>query len=203
MSDPNFRLSVQLTRWLYPASGLVFFLLFGLGSEARKMYCAAFLRVAKFFGHKPASGMSASMPQKWKSGYNKNISAGSLPLYAPTTSPHVKHTKSSLSSTTKCFDIDVEKAAACSSPSLPSYSSQDQQPSPTATSIGGEIDGSEDVPTSSAAITVHSTDRCTVTPYHRPFRLPSIHPAPRRALQESRSLDSVCITIQTQYATAV
>ena len=65
MSNPNFRLSVELTRWLFPAAGLLFFLLFGLGSEARKSYRSAFLRVAKFFGYKPASEIPANVPRKY------------------------------------------------------------------------------------------------------------------------------------------
>jgi pheromone a factor receptor len=212
-SNPNFRLSVELTRWLFPASGLVFFLLFGLGSEARKSYRSAFLRVAKFFGYKCASEMPTNIPRtcvvsihhtfallscplaRWRSGLNKNISVGSLPLYAPTTSPHVKHTETLVSPAAKCFDVDVEKAAGCSSPSLPSYSSQDQQLSPTTTCTGGDTDETEDAVTSLVPITVPA--------YHRPFSLPSFYPAPRRALQESRSLDSVCVTVQTQYATAI
>ena len=220
-TDPNFRLSVELTRWLFPASGILFFLLFGLGSEARKNYCATTLRLAKFFGYKPASEAPADGPRKcvfsiyhtftllicpfirWKSNLNKTISVGSLPVYVPATSPHVKHKDSLAPSVARRFDVDVEKAAGCSSPSLPSYSSQDQQPSPTATCTGGDIDESEDAAATPAAVTIHSTDRCTVPAFHRPFSLPSVYPAPHRALQESRSLNSVCITIQTRYATAI
>ncbi|KAF8553273.1 STE3-domain-containing protein [Imleria badia] len=203
MTDPNFRLSVELTRWLFPASGLVFFLLFGLTSEARRKYRAACLRFAKFLGYKPASELPASTLQKWKSDLNKNISVGSLPVYVPTTSPHVKSKDSHVSSAVKCFDVDIEKAAGCASPSLPSYSSQDQQSSPTATCTGGDTDENEDAAMSSAAVTVHTIDRCTIPAYHRPFSLPSVYLAPCRARQESRSLDSVCTTIQTQYATAI
>lgn len=65
MSDPNVRLSVELTRWLFPASALLFFLLFGFGTEARKHYRAAFLRVVKLFGYEPASEMPAHMPRRF------------------------------------------------------------------------------------------------------------------------------------------
>lgn len=65
MSDPNFRVAVELMRWLYPASALVFFLLFGFGTEARKHYRAAFLRVAKLFGYRPASEIPAHMQRKF------------------------------------------------------------------------------------------------------------------------------------------
>lgn len=219
MSDPNFRLSVELTRWLFPASGLLFFLLFGLGTEARKNYRAAFLRVAKLFGYKPASEVPVNTPQKfvisihhtltllscfllrWKSNLNKNISVGSLPVYVPNTSAYVKRKGPLVSSGAKCFDVDVEKAAGCSSPSLPSYSSQEQL-TRTATCTGGS-DENEDAPMRSAASNVHSTDRSTIPAYHRPFSQPSVYPTPRRALQDPRSLDSICITIQTQYATII
>lgn len=220
-SDPNYRLSVEFTRWLFPASGFVFFFLFGLGSEARKSYRAAFLRVAKLIGYKRASEMPAYMPRKcvvcihhtfgslschlarWKSNLNKNISVGSLPVYVPTTSPHVKHAISPVSSAVRSFDVDVEKAASCSSPSLPSYSSQYQQPSPTATCSGDDIEESDHTMTNSGPVYVHSADRCTVPAYHRPFSLPSVCPVPRRALQEPRPLGGVCITMQTQYAPTV
>ncbi|KAI9571964.1 putative fungal pheromone GPCR, STE3-type [Boletus coccyginus] len=205
MSDPNYRLSVELTRWLFPASGFVFFFLFGLGSEARKSYRAAFLHVAKLIGYKRASEMPAYMPQKWKSNLNKKNSVGSLPVYVPTTSPHVKYAISPVSSAVRSFDVDVdvEKAAGCSSPSLPSYSSQYQQPSPTATCSGGDIEESEDTMTNSGPVSVHCADRCTVPAYHRPFSLPSVCPVPLRALQEPRPLGGVCITMQTQYAPTV
>lgn len=212
ISDPNFRLSVELTRWLFPASGLVFFLLFGLTSGARRNYRTTFLRFAEFFGYKPASEFPANTQRfvfslsyftmlrfplvRWKSNIDKNISIGSLPVYVPTTSPHVKHKDSHVTSAAKHFDVDIEKAAGCSSPSLPSYSSQAQQPSPTATCTGGDTDENEDA-------TMNSTDRCTVPAYHRPFSLPSVCPAPCHVRQGSRSLDSVCITVQTQYATAI
>ena len=65
LSDPNFRLSVELTRWLFPASALLFFLLFGFGTEARKNYRAAFLRVAKLLGYKPASQASVNMAPQY------------------------------------------------------------------------------------------------------------------------------------------
>ena len=209
-SNPNFRLSVELTRWLFPASGLMFFLLFGLGSEARKSYRSAFLRVAKIFGYKPASEMPTNIPRtcvvsihhtfallscplaRWRSVPNNNISVGSLPVYVP---PHVKHTDTLVSPAAKCFDVDVEKAAGCSSPSLPSYSSQDQQPSPTATCTGGDTDENEDAVTSLVPVTIPA--------YRRPFNLPSVYPAPRRALQELRSSDSVCVTVQTRYANTI
>ena len=54
-SDPNYRIAVELTRWLFPASAFLFFLLFGFGAEARKNYCATFLRVVKCLGYNSAS----------------------------------------------------------------------------------------------------------------------------------------------------
>lgn len=63
MGDPNYRIAVELTRWLFPASALWFFLLFGFGTEARKNYRIAFLRAARFFGYKPASEAPLMTPQ--------------------------------------------------------------------------------------------------------------------------------------------
>jgi len=62
MNDPSFRTSVELTRWLFPACGILFFSLFGFASEARKHYHAAFLFVAKFFGYNSSKGTSPSRP---------------------------------------------------------------------------------------------------------------------------------------------
>lgn len=219
MGDPNFHLAVELTRWLFPASALVFFLLFGFGTEARKHYRAAFLRVVKFFGYRPASEIPAHMQRKFvvsvyhtfvllscpftrcKVGLDKTISVGSLPLYVPTTSPHgIKSTGPLVSSTPKYSDIDVERTTD-SSPSLPGYS-QDQQPSPTATCTGSDIDESGIVEMGSTPVTIHSTDCATIPACHRPFSLPSVYPVPHRALQEVRPLDKVRIVVQSEYSTA-
>ena len=212
MSDPNFRLSVELTRWLFPASALLFFLLFGFGTEARKHYRAAFLRVVKFFGYKPTSEIPVHMQRKFVlvichifallscplarcKVLDKKISVGSLPIYVTSAPSHVKPTDSFVSSTARCSDIDVEKAAGYSSPSLPSYSPQEQQPFPTTPCTSDDIDEGGIVVTSSAPVTIPA--------YHRPFSLPSVYPVPHRALQDVRSSDNVCISVQTQSSTAV
>ena len=218
-SDPNYRIAVELTRWLFPASAFLFFLLFGFGAEARKNYCATFLRVVKCLGYNSASEAPGNVipqyviflhhffriyirPVRWKSGFNKNISVGSFPVYV-TTAPHAKPADPFIPSAAKRFTIDIEKAAGCSSPSLSNYSPQGQQPSPTATCAGGDTDESgTDVP-NSAPSRACPTGGHTVPAYHRPFSLPNVCPIPPRELQTSRSIDSVRITVQTQYSTVV
>ena len=57
-SDPSFRMSVELTRWLPVVCALVFFALFGFASEARKFYKNVFCGLLKVF-----KGRSASVSQ--------------------------------------------------------------------------------------------------------------------------------------------
>lgn len=106
-----------------------------------------------------------------------------------------------MTSAARCFDIDVEKAAGYSSPSLSSDSPRDQ-PSPTVTYTGGDTEEGADVVSNITPFAVRPTEYHTVPAYHRPFSLPSVCPVPPRALQESRSLDNVRITVQTRYSTA-
>jgi len=176
IDDPNFYLSVELTRWLFPASALWFFLLFGFGSEARKHYLAAALRVAQVFGYKPASEMPVHAPRKLKADLNKTIPVGSSPIYVPTPA-HIKHTKPSVPSAMKSSNVDLEKAG---------------QLSPTVTSTSGDSGESDHAP---------NADRCTVPAYHLPFRLPRLYPSPDRSPRLPRSLSSIRISVQTQYST--
>jgi len=62
MSNPNYRVSIEMTRWLFPACGILFFSLFGFASEARKHYYAAFVFVANFFGYKSSKGTHPPRP---------------------------------------------------------------------------------------------------------------------------------------------
>jgi hypothetical protein len=52
-SNRSFRTSVELTRWLPVLCALLFFILFGFASEARKSYQTAFWAVLKVFGVRP------------------------------------------------------------------------------------------------------------------------------------------------------
>jgi len=52
-SDRSFRTSVELSRWIPVICALLFFILFGFASEARKSYQTAFWAVLKVFGVRP------------------------------------------------------------------------------------------------------------------------------------------------------
>jgi pheromone a factor receptor len=59
-ADPSFRTSVELTRWLFPACALLFFLLFGFAQEARKQYRKVFLAISKSCGPRSAPPLKLS-----------------------------------------------------------------------------------------------------------------------------------------------
>ncbi|KZP13965.1 STE3-like pheromone receptor [Athelia psychrophila] len=43
-------ISIELSRWIFPACALLFFALFGLGADARRHYISAFWMISKRFG---------------------------------------------------------------------------------------------------------------------------------------------------------
>jgi pheromone a factor receptor len=45
--------AIELQRWLYPVTALIFFALFGIAGEARVHYRSGFLCVARLFGYQP------------------------------------------------------------------------------------------------------------------------------------------------------
>lgn len=53
-----FTVQVELDRWIYPCSALLFFALFGFAQEARRHYRAAFWWVAGKFGYTPRAAMT-------------------------------------------------------------------------------------------------------------------------------------------------
>ena len=55
-------IAIEMGRWIYPCSGILFFMLFGFADEARRCYGAAFWRVARLFGKTPKS-QSPKSPQ--------------------------------------------------------------------------------------------------------------------------------------------
>ncbi|KAF9221756.1 STE3-domain-containing protein [Gyrodon lividus] len=205
MGDPSFRTSVELTRWLFPASALLFFLLFGFATEARKNYRAAFLFVAKFFGYRPASKGSISAPQQWKSNLNKNISVGSLPVCITPTPPRIKRVESFASSVSTCTDKDVEKSADCPSPTPPRYSREDHDLSltPTHSEVKSNVNHDDDVEAGSICLRARSPDYPSVPAYHRPFTPPSVSPVSHHEPRELQLFNSIAINVQTEYASAV
>ncbi|EGO28761.1 hypothetical protein SERLADRAFT_406185 [Serpula lacrymans var. lacrymans S7.9] len=122
-SDPGYKTSVEMTRWLFPSCALLFFAIFGFAGEARKNYCLAFWSVAKLFGWSPRKPqLSVPASTRWNAAFKSNsgVSVGSLPAYTLPTPPRPKYN----------MDDDIEKSAGLPSARLPEYSKGDGQ-SPT------------------------------------------------------------------------
>ncbi|KAJ2916369.1 hypothetical protein MD484_g4043, partial [Candolleomyces efflorescens] len=135
-SDPNFLVSVEMTRWLPVICAFIFFAMFGFAIEARKAYASAFWAVATRLGLKPrpAPKAAANLPS-WVKPLKmcSNLPSGSstfttkpsfsIPRKAPPT-----FTSSVTSSTAvghSSNESDIESArgqfSSCSLPSPPAY----------------------------------------------------------------------------------
>ncbi|KIJ08360.1 hypothetical protein PAXINDRAFT_182292 [Paxillus involutus ATCC 200175] len=127
-SDPPFRTSVELTRYLFPASSFLFFALFGFAGEARKNYLTIFLKVSSLFGYKPKPASSAGVYRANKATPGALSSVGSLPVYVPRPATNEKRHLESLELSVAESDYDIEKSySPLPSPSsLPAY---DNEPS--------------------------------------------------------------------------
>jgi len=78
-SDPYFRTSVELTRWLPVACAILFFGLFGFALEAQKQYSTTFWWIANSFGFKKTSPSTALKGSSH--GYVLLLSLQSLVFY--------------------------------------------------------------------------------------------------------------------------
>lgn len=63
--DPNYEVSVELTRWLPVVCGFIFFALFGFAAEAKKVYTTIFRGAAARLGfeRKPGAKREGSLPR--------------------------------------------------------------------------------------------------------------------------------------------
>ena len=52
--------AIEMGRWVYPCSAILFFMLFGFADEARRFYGAVFWRVARVFGITPKQQSATS-----------------------------------------------------------------------------------------------------------------------------------------------
>ncbi|KAF4611746.1 hypothetical protein D9613_004064 [Agrocybe pediades] len=79
--DPSYRISVELTRWLFVGSAFVFFALFGFAGEAQRHYSKLFWACAKRVGleKKEKTQTQASLPS-WKKPADFNKSDISAPV---------------------------------------------------------------------------------------------------------------------------
>lgn len=65
-SNPAYRVSQELSRWLPVVCALLFFALFGFAAEAQKHYRLVFWYVMKAFGLKPTLGKQPSPPSGFR-----------------------------------------------------------------------------------------------------------------------------------------
>lgn len=121
--------AIEMGRWIYPCSAIMFFMLFGFAEEARRCYVDAFWKVAKFLNISPKSksgsdktkgyvhlsciDTGADLPAcSFKRAFqlNSNAAAGEVP--PPYTPPaHIRKNRrdsltSSLAATLEDFDLE-------------------------------------------------------------------------------------------------
>ncbi|KAI6106634.1 putative fungal pheromone GPCR, STE3-type [Pisolithus croceorrhizus] len=205
--DSSSAATVEMSLWLFPACGLLFFALFGFAAEARKHYRAAFLSIVQFFGHRSVSQHARRAPSQWKCGRNKSadeVTSGSLPIYV-TFSRRIDRESSFEFSPKGCTTSpDLEKAIDVSSPTLPRYFGENDV-SPTVTELF-ELDSNRrrnsfEVQCSPSHL--RSVDVNSVPTSLRPFTPPSVLPVGVNDARMSHCLDAgIAVSVQTQYAIA-
>ncbi|KAL6308805.1 putative fungal pheromone GPCR, STE3-type [Sparassis latifolia] len=162
-SSRSYTISVELSRWIYPFSALLFFALFGFAGEARRHYRLAFWAVARYAGLRPPA--SPVIPAVFRANVdkgNKLASDDTLPEYTPRSPVRRKRPQSlSCSIADSVIDIDIEKAlqsplSGCTTiyceDGLPSAKSQ--QPSQELPSSSSFVSHAPSTPTTEA---VHAT----------------------------------------------
>lgn len=208
-SNSKYVASVEMTRWLFPACGLLFFALFGFAAEARKQYRALFLSIAKrLLGHRPTSGEAQRALPSWNCSSNKSMdqSSGSLPVYVTSFPPFVKREASfEFSSKSYATRPGLEEAINSSLPTLPRYSIENDS-SPTATDFS-EFDSSmqqSGIEAKCSPSHPDSVDVSDVPASHRPFTPPSVLPVHVNDARMSHCLHaSITVSVQTQYGIAL
>lgn len=207
-SNSKYVASVEMTRWLFPACGFLFFALFGFAAEARKQYRAMFLSIVKFFGYKPTPQERWRGLPGWKSSLSKSMDdlSSTLPAYAPSFPLRAKR-EASFEPSSKSYATasDLEKAISFSSPTLLRYSGE-RDISPTATDFS-QFDGSTiraDVEANCSSSHLDSVDIDDFPSSHRPFTSPSVLPVGVTDARMSHCLDAgISVSVQTQYAIAL
>ncbi|KAI8968749.1 STE3-domain-containing protein [Trametes punicea] len=104
--------AIEMGRWIYPCSALLFFMLFGFAEEARRCYVGAFWRAATVFGISPKPAAGNDKLNGFKRGFQAptSPSGDTLPPYTPPAHTRKKRTDSLTSSLAPTLDhIDVEK----------------------------------------------------------------------------------------------
>ncbi|RPD76939.1 STE3-domain-containing protein [Lentinus tigrinus ALCF2SS1-7] len=222
--------AIEMGRWVYPCSAIMFFMLFGFAEEARRCYSTAFWRVAKIFGISPKP-TSMKMKLGIKSDQYKHAfrmpdspSGEALPPYAPPARASKKRADSFMSS---IDHDDVEKGfRPLSSHVLPPLTSHSDSmftnssdielsPQPTVREFSHDAHRADpDVPDDESEAHISISDEFppsmppTPTPrgapaYHRPFSpgLPVAWPSAAHTVSRKNSAGSIAIMVHTESRT--
>ncbi|OSD03755.1 B mating type pheromone receptor [Trametes coccinea BRFM310] len=104
--------AIEMGRWIYPCSAILFFMLFGFAEEARRCYIGAFWKAAKAFGisPKPTSGKGRMKGLEGAFKMPDGSTGDILPPYTPPAHVRKKRADSLTSSLATTLDhFDVEK----------------------------------------------------------------------------------------------
>ncbi|KAI6118365.1 putative fungal pheromone GPCR, STE3-type [Pisolithus sp. B1] len=205
-SNAGYVTAVEMSLWLFPACGLLFFALFGFAAEARRHYRVMFLSTIKFFGYKSTSQGARRLPSNLNKSVDE-VSCSSLPVYVASFPPRVKQ-ETSFEFSLKGYATapDSEKAIGCSSPTLPRYSAENDV-SPTATDFSefnsstrwNDIQAKYSSPSHPATV-----DISDVPASHHPFTPPSVLPIAVSDAPMPHCLDAgIAVSVETQYAIAL
>ncbi|KAM5538793.1 hypothetical protein V8D89_007515 [Ganoderma adspersum] len=221
--------AIEMGRWVYPCSGILFFLLFGFADEARKFYGAIFWRVARVFGISPKQQGGFGKGASYKGAFRMPDSPSgdvlppySLPVYTS------KKRADSFVSSFENFNLekaihtpttpDTQSISPLSSPAeshfrVESSEEPDTHPNPTEAEHGHK-DREDDL---DSEPTIHISDehppstppspspigtQYLVPPaYHRPFSPPVAWPGPAHMAIRKHSAGSISIMIHTETRT--
>ncbi|KAI0341212.1 STE3-domain-containing protein [Trametopsis cervina] len=178
-SDKQYAIAVEMGRWIYPCSALLFFALFGFAEEARRNYRAGFSWLRRIVTLR-GSNTNSLRGRSHLKGFVRDTKAqalaseSTLPPYSPRKCLP-KKTDSIFSSVISFPDGDLEKGLPSATSTLPTIIS------PSTTIIASHEDDFPSSPTD-------SFDEHTLPPppavyrpspsppYHRPFSPPSVMP---------------------------
>ncbi|KAM5538300.1 hypothetical protein V8D89_008031 [Ganoderma adspersum] len=129
-------IAIEMGRWVYPCSGIIFFMLFGFADEAKKFYIATFWRIARLFGKTPKPQSHKSLGFKGTFRMPDSSNGDVLPPYSLPVYSRKKPTDSAISSF-DTFKFDPEKGVPLPSPPLSPLSSPSES---DYTVVGSERD---------------------------------------------------------------
>ncbi|KAH9916388.1 putative fungal pheromone GPCR, STE3-type [Epithele typhae] len=96
-------IAIEMGRWIYPCSAIMFFMLFGFAEEARRCYSTAFWRVAKVFGIQPKAQKTGKA-----AGFQKTFRMPESPSRGESLPPYAPRSKTT-DSCTSFANSDIEK----------------------------------------------------------------------------------------------